>query len=66
MEQIILSFTPLVIIKLLPLTYLSPPHEVSDIPDQVEHYHILSSKLGALALNQYFTGLRVKAVKLNF
>jgi hypothetical protein len=47
-------FSPASIIPPLLHIHISPPHEVSDSPDQATHYHTLGPKLGTSFLTQHF------------
>jgi hypothetical protein len=42
--------------------HLSPPHEVSDSPDQAAHYHTPDPKLESPSLTWHLAGLGVKVV----
>jgi hypothetical protein len=58
----IASVPLLITIPPLVHTYLSPPHEVHDSPDQAAHYHTLGPKLVASSLTRHLAGLGVKIV----
>jgi hypothetical protein len=59
------SSVSLLLVTIPPLlhTHLSPPHEVSDSPDQAAHYHTAGTKLGASSVTT-LSWSRSKVVKV--
>jgi hypothetical protein len=56
------GFPPLITIPPLLHTYLSPPHEVCDSPEQAAHYHTLGLKLEASSLTRLFILRTIKTL----
>jgi hypothetical protein len=64
--QVVLRFSPVIIIPPLLHCHLSPPHEVRDSPDQAALNHTLGRMLGASSLTRNLAATEERGIIIYF